>query len=1056
MSPWLPAATPPFFWLSLAVALVLAGLWLGGRERGLGPWALAWTFAAVRIVLLVLAGSLEAASALTACADMAGLAAAMWLFWGARAISSKRPSWPWPVATGAVAIWLMTAAVLGLPARVATIPALVGMAVLYVATGTLLISSQTPRGLGMFLAGVASLFVGLANLLAVIAPRMGSAATLSLGGLPTLALAVGAIMVGIERSKATRERDAVRFHSILNQFAVGIAHVGLDGHFQLVNEGLCRFLGRTPEEFATLNIKDVTAPRDLAREEALCTKLLSGELDSFTIEKQSLRGDGTLVWSNTFTSLVRDAEGAPDYYLRFVGDISDRKAAEEKLSRAHRALRCLSACNEALIRATDERQLMLEICRIVVDIAGYALAWVAVPQEESAKTVRPEARWGDVHGFLDSARVTWGKEPSGQGPTGTAIRTGEPVVIRHIPTDPRFEPWREEALRQGVGAAASLPLRHKGKTLGALSIYAHETGAFDEEELGHLRELADDLAFGLVTLRTRDERDQGQRRFRQLVENIKQVFWIWDLNARELIYLSPAFEQVWGLSRDEAMANPARLVAMIHAEDLPGLREVQARFEAHGADGSAECRFWRTDGQLRWLHIKAFLFHDPARGIRRQLGLAEDITARKRLVGSLILAKETAETANQAKSQFLMRMSHELRTPLNGVIGMLQLLRISGLSPDQREHVDLCLQSANHLLRVISDILELSSIETGRIQLEPRPFALRHGLAPLLTSFSLQAEVKGLTLGVEIDQDVPDRIVADAARIKQVLINLLSNALQHTQTGHVRLEIRPQNLDDRPERWEDKDHATGAFPIPPPPSASGQEAPDAPTSLSLLFRVRDTGAGMTPGQLARLFDRHSLAEDFLTRRSGGAGLGLTISKELVEHMGGRIWVQSASGKGTTASFSVPVTMPDSPDQPESTKLPDEPPRPERLLRVLLAEDEPVSRLMASRLLRKHGHEVVAVENGEQALKALQAGHFDLVLMDVQMPRMDGLEATRRIRRGHGIDGPPSDTCVPIVALTAFVSEEDRARCKEAGMNDFLPKPLELDQLVACLGRVGGS
>jgi signal transduction histidine kinase/HPt (histidine-containing phosphotransfer) domain-containing protein len=377
---------------------------------------------------------------------------------------------------------------------------------------------------------------------------------------------------------------------------------------------------------------------------------------------------------------------------------------------------------------------------------------------------------------------------------------------------------------------------------------------------------------------------------------------------------------------------------------------------------------------------------------------------------------ELAE-ANRAKSQFLANMSHEIRTPMNGVIGMARLLESSGLSPDQKEYADIIVGSGRSLLRIIDDILDFSKIEAGRLELEDAPLDLRRVVHDVGRLFALQAESKGLQLTAEVAPEVAAELRGDALRLRQALVNLVGNAVKFTERGSVALQVAAEEQDDR-----------------------GQV---------VRFEVRDTGIGIAADALSRLFKPFSQADPSTTRRYGGTGLGLVISRRLVDLMGGKLGVSSDVGKGTTFWFTVRFPR-DLAERPASAaaEAPLPTSGPGALGRVLVAEDNPVNQKVAGLMLEKLGYAVDLVGTGREALSAASRQAYVAVFMDGQMPGMDGYEAATRIRALE-VGG---NRRTPIIALTASAMRGDREKCLAAGMDDYLTKPLSPEQLAATLAR----
>ena len=502
---------------------------------------------------------------------------------------------------------------------------------------------------------------------------------------------------------------------------------------------------------------------------------------------------------------------------------------------------------------------------------------------------------------------------------------------------------------------------------------------------------------------------------RSIIESNPQAVAVFDRELRHL-FASRRYLADFRISLKAIAGAPLETA---FPKDSERWRTVLQKALDGGHSGSDNDYLVHADGTVDYLRWECLPWLDGDGETAGTIFQAEIITEQRLAQEALRKAKEDAETANRAKSEFLASMSHEIRTPMNGILGMLELALDSPLSPEQRSYIEIAKNTSDTLLAILNDILDLSKIESGKFEIHQQPFQLRDWLRDLTAVFKHRASSKGISLSGSVDSDVPDHLVADPLRISQVLINLLGNAIKFTDAGGT-IRVRA--------------------------SLEKQEA-----SLAVLrFSVADTGIGIPEEKQAAIFDSFVQADAATTRKYGGTGLGLTISARLVAMMGGKIWVESTRGSGSTFSFTLPVEVSAAPSEtPSADSFEAGSLLPVTGLKVLLAEDNLVNQKVASRFLEKGGMRVVAAASGGEAIAVYHEQAPDLILMDCQMPEMDGFEATRIIRAEEAKLGRHT----PIIALTAYAMEGDRRKCLDAGMDGYIPKPFNKDALLKTIRTV---
>ncbi len=470
-------------------------------------------------------------------------------------------------------------------------------------------------------------------------------------------------------------------------------------------------------------------------------------------------------------------------------------------------------------------------------------------------------------------------------------------------------------------------------------------------------------------------------------------------------------EALTGCTRDELIGAPFKDCFTDPDRAEAGIKRVLNEKSVTDYELTARAR----DGKQTVVSYNATTFYDRSRTLQGVFAAARDVTERKRVEQELQQAKAAAESANRTKSDFLASMSHEIRTPMNAIMGIADLLAKTSLSPEQDKYVQIFRRSGENLLNLINDILDLSKVEASQLDLERTGFSLSDHLEKVIEMVAPRAHEKCLTLVCETAPSVSNDLVGDPTRLRQVLLNLLGNAIKFTEAGHVSLTVEPDQ--------------------------------DCAVPTALRFTVADTGIGIADDKLATVFERFTQADSSTTRRFGGSGLGLTISKRLVELMGGRIWVSSAVDQGSAFAFAVPFEIWAAANRPVSAPIGTDTDAPLEALRILMAEDSPDNCTIALAYLEDTPYQIDVAETGLIACEMFKAGHYDLVLMDRQMPVMDGLTATRTLRAWEKANGRPP---TPIIALTASALKGDRETCLAAGCTAYLTKPIKQDVLLQAI------
>ena len=848
----------------------------------------------------------------------------------------------------------------------------------------------------------------------------------------------------------------------------------IDGRYTYVSPSVKRIRGYTPEEVVGRTASDMLEAASLAEFREAWAKArvpANGKAPDASVRMEirlKVKGGG-FIWAETMVRALVDDDGNQVGYLGSTRDITERKRIEERLRTSEQSLR-------ATLNATNDSVALFKPDGKVLAMNENMAKFIGLPKEltkgrnvfefipDSLKeTVRKVFREALETRRPVTEQVVWSGKilngaiypvMDGDEPTAIAVY-GRDVTEERFAEEARKKTQEQYRLIVETANEGILGLDADERITYANKIVANFFGCPVEEIIG--RELSDfidqaDLegapagshridkreryerrfmrpdggeAWGLISatpLMAEDGRllgafamiaditevKQAHQRLLTILDGISADIYVTDFETNEILFMNahmqdrfcnseigmPCHKSIRGLEHQCPNCPKPRLV---DDDGHPVGTVISERYyESH--------KRWHLnhDRAIYWLQGKLVHMH-----------MAADITELKVLTAELEQAKVKAEAASLAKNEFLANMSHEIRTPLNGLLGMLQLLQLTELLPLQRDYLETALNSGRSLLQVLNDILDLSKVESGKLELDEIPFELGEILDNVVSTFRYPVEERGIRMGWEIDESLPRYFTADKGRLRQILFNLVGNAVKFTESGSI--EVR-------------------AHPLAPPPGSS---------KIRLLFEVEDTGIGIPDDKIESIFDPFTQVDGSSTRKYQGTGLGLGIVRRLVLLMGGSIAVDTREGEGTTIFFTIEARRA---EPPATIADPHGHQAGFRGLDILVAEDERVNRVVIQRILEKLGHRVECVESGEAAIMLLREKSFDLFLSDIQMPGLDGVATTKVIREELKLD-------IPVIALTAHAMKGDRDRFLEAGMSGYVAKPFEMGQLKEEIERV---
>ena len=747
------------------------------------------------------------------------------------------------------------------------------------------------------------------------------------------------------RAQEHAQRDL--FENAFHHAPIGKALVGLDGGFLKLNRAFCEIVGYAEPELLALDFQAITHPDDLDADLGHLARLVAGEIPSYRMDKRYIRKDGAIVWVGLSVSQVYDTEGRPKHFVAQVQDLTARREAEDRY--------------RLLADASTDIVLKVDMNDVIQYISPSARRYGFEPEDlvgrRGAEFIHPD----DLQRVLTTVRDV---------AAGGTVETSRDRSLRMRTRDGYV--W--------VEANTTLVRDDSGAPIALVS---------------QMRDVTDRRA-------AYDALSEAEARFRLMAENATDMIVTTNLGGA-ITFAAPSSRAITGYDSLELIGR--RPIELTHPDDAADVLRVFTNV-ALGRPGEAvRWRVWhKHEERWVWLESNPSLLH-PDRPPEEQLFLdvIRDVTAQVAQETALARPMVAAEAAAAAKAEFLANMSHEIRTPLTAILGFSSLLADRpNLDDAARGHVDRVVSAGRALLSIVNDVLDFSKLEAGQYEITPRPVSPVEVAHDALLMFAPQAEVKGLALDFQAEEGVPDALELDPERLRQILLNLVGNAIKFTDHGRVRLGLRYD---------ADLQH--------------------------LHVDVQDSGVGLTPDQQAGLFQRFSQVDASSTRRHGGTGLGLAICKGLVEAMGGEIGVTGAPGQGSTFAFFIAAPPAKA---AEGAPTADTPALALDGVRVLVVDDNPMNRELARAVLETVGAEVTEAGDGEQALQAALGMPYDVILLDIRMPIMDGPATLKRLRVEPG-----PNMSIPVLAFSADSDLERYA--EEDGFDDVVRKPMNAAGLI---------
>jgi PAS domain S-box-containing protein len=828
--------------------------------------------------------------------------------------------------------------------------------------------------------------------------------------------------IGISLSKINAEQELKESSLFLKQVIKGanegIIVVDAEQNIKVWNTYLSRITGIPDSETLGENAVELFRSIGNTQLKQRIERTLKGEIPEpieYTIYNK--KEDCTIVAWEVLTPLT-NVKGTINGVIGIIRDITDRKKAETAAETFSRLYATLSQVNQAIARNNNETELFQIICDVAIEFGKFSLAWIG-EYNANSNTIIPIASSSIQGVYLPFTEIELSQPPFNEGLTNKTIQSKDVVFCKDIHADSTMAHWQPYASNGEYHSVAAIPLFRNNDVMGVFSLYAPDVDFFNsQDEADLIREMGLDISFALDAIDAHKKREATDNVLKQTTERLSLAtsaaqigVWDWDISKQTIIWDSQ-MEVIYEMD-SSIDVNYDDWFNFVVGEDRE-LFQMKIKESLEQSElGECEYRIATNNGNIKYVRSAWRVMRDQYNCAQRMIGISIDVTERKQAIVDRI-EREAAEQANRAKSEFLANVSHEIRTPMNAIIGYSELLHQTLRDNKQLMQADSILSSSKSLLNIINDLLDISKIEAGKMDLEFDFFDIHHLLKEIKQLFTAKAAEKNLLLDMTIDDDVPKALFVDETRMGQILINLIGNSIKFTHVGRVYVQMSAK-------------------------IKSG-------STTDITIQVGDTGIGIPIDEQQHVFNPFYQITGQAKRKYGGTGLGLAIAQRYVEMMHGSITIKSEVNKGTVFTIFLPnisysndsVTTSVATNEDINLKF--------NSSTVLVADDNEVNRNLLGDILEHYSLKVVYAKDGKEAFQMAQEYQPDLILLDLRMPEMNGVEAAERLRQNN------STSSIPIVAISASPEISHTSQVKSKLFDDYLTKPILIPKLVLSLKR----